>query len=274
MFSLKSSDLDSALNIGALVQVFRDVKSRDECFDLMREHKLIQRNGLSQAHCVALERVCASLRTESLAMEPNLLGRAVAAAVVNRRQSARVTLALSVADTDFQRYIQDGDRARDNGDFPSAEYSYWLALQLFPNHPGFLVQYAHALKEQGKTLDALIRYLDAFFLGANRSDVQPHAIHTAESTGFRSAVLPVLQRSTPGMVPNESSDAPLGIVSTDVMAATKLMHKRTPSKRELVSYMCEAATWPELMLSLMKEKVFSSTHRKLLRLIHETGWNA
>src|SRR5690606_17881980 len=158
--------------------------------------------------------------------------------------------------------------------FPSAEYSYWLALQLFPNHPGFLVQYAHALKEQGKTLDALIRYLDAFFLGANRSDVQPHAIHTAESTGFRSAVLPVLQRSTPGMVPNESSDAPLGIVSTDVMAATKLMHKRTPSKRELVSYMCEAATWPELMLSLMKEKVFSSTHRKLLRLIHETGWNA
>ncbi|HVT34626.1 MAG TPA: hypothetical protein VHE37_03535, partial [Nevskiaceae bacterium] len=50
-------------------------------------------------------------------------------------------------DPEFRDFVRRADAARDLANFNEAEYFYYRALQLYPLHGGYMVQYAHMLKD-------------------------------------------------------------------------------------------------------------------------------
>ena len=88
----------------------------------------------------------------------------------------RVALCQAAAQRDpgFGSLIRAADQHRDQAEWSAAEHSYWQALNLHPLHPGYRVQYAHMLKEQGKFIDAEANYRSALACGAELEDVVEH----------------------------------------------------------------------------------------------------
>jgi hypothetical protein len=102
----------------------------------------------------------------------------------SRRQAKELTMRASSQDSDFQALIAKADRARDLKSWRVAERYYRAALALYPGHFGYMVQYAHCLKEQGKFVVGEIYYRSARALGAPWSDVYEHLAFVASRQGY------------------------------------------------------------------------------------------
>ena len=102
----------------------------------------------------------------------------------SRRQVKELTLRAASQDSEFQVLIVKADRARDLKGWRVAERHYRAALALYPGHFGYMVQYAHCLKEQGKFVAAEIYYRSARALGAPWSDVYEHLTFVAARQGY------------------------------------------------------------------------------------------
>lgn len=122
--------------------------------------------------------------TKRTASRTALLLKEVPAAATGRIAAIRLTLAAANHHVDFQALTHEADLLRDQGRSPEAEYKYWQALQLFPLHPGYRVQYAHMLKEQQKYLDAYLQYSFALGAGAPTHDVSEHLLFAAGHAGL------------------------------------------------------------------------------------------
>lgn len=105
----------------------------------------------------------------------------------SRRQAKELTLRAASQDSDFQALITKADRARDLESWHAAERHYRAAIALYPGHFGYMVQYAHCLKEQGKFVAAEIYYRSARALGAPLSDVYEHLVFVAARQGYLAA---------------------------------------------------------------------------------------
>jgi tetratricopeptide (TPR) repeat protein len=95
-----------------------------------------------------------------------------------------ITERAAARDPDFQKLIFEADRARDAGYWSRGENLYRQALSLYPSHFGYLVQYAHCLKEQCKFADAEIYYRVALALRAPQRDVREHLAFVASRQGY------------------------------------------------------------------------------------------
>ena len=95
-------------------------------------------------------------------------------------------------DPEFQTLAAQGDAARDLGRWGEAEYYYWRALELYPFHSGYRIQYAHVIKEQGKLDWAEVHYRSALAEGAEEELVREHLLFVA--TRNRADYAPRLQR--------------------------------------------------------------------------------
>jgi len=268
----KAHTIDLDPEIARLADVFHSVRSMEDCLSLLHNQDLLGVAGPNEATCKILEGICSYLRTQGLGLEPNLIGRATATAVMEHLLAGAASTAFAAKDPDFQDRVAEADSARDRGDFGEAEYRYWLALQYFPSHPGCLVQYGHSLKEQNKQSSALISYLNAHVFGAPIRDVEPHALFVAERLGRYDQVSKIFRkpRSVNPIGPDDSMAQMLS--SRDVVTLTQLLHERTPNSDEILKRMCDHANRRELTLSLIDEKDFFIAHRDLLRLVNETGW--
>jgi hypothetical protein len=107
--------------------------------------------------------------------------------------------AAAAEDTQFRSLIAEGDKARDARDWPQAEYSYWRALQLYPYHQGYRVQYAHMLKERHDFIGAELHYRSALALGMPVEDIKQHLEFTAGRNGFRLKQLPTFDLMVSGI---------------------------------------------------------------------------
>jgi tetratricopeptide (TPR) repeat protein len=105
----------------------------------------------------------------------------------SRRQAREITLRAASQDPDFQALIAKADRARDRASWRAGERHYRAALALYPGHFGYMVQYAHCLKEQGKFVAAEIYYRSARALGAPLKDVHEHLAFVASRQGYQEA---------------------------------------------------------------------------------------
>lgn len=74
----------------------------------------------------------------------------------------------------FAKYVSDADRMRDSGQWLEAGNLYAKALEMFPYHSGYWVQYGHVLKEQERFIEAEIAYRSACAFGAAPEDVLEH----------------------------------------------------------------------------------------------------
>ncbi len=83
-------------------------------------------------------------------------------------------IALANKDPKFRALVVEGDSARDRRDWSHAEYCYWRALQLYPLHPGYRIQYAHMLKERADYVGAELNYRSALASGAAWDEIEQH----------------------------------------------------------------------------------------------------
>ncbi len=100
-----------------------------------------------------------------------------------RRQARDITLRAAAADAEFRDLVRRGDRARDRGDWREGALLYRAALDLYPGHCGYMVQYAHCLKEQHEYTAAEIYYRSARALGAPLQDMQDELSLVAAQQG-------------------------------------------------------------------------------------------
>ena len=102
--------------------------------------------------------------------------------VTRAGQIAR-TMDRARSDDRFLGAIARADAARDARHWPEALQEYGMALQLWPLHWGYCIQYAHMAKEQGSHLLAEIYYRSAVALGAVPDMVDPHLAYVARASG-------------------------------------------------------------------------------------------
>ena len=132
---------------------------------------------------------CATYRARALA---HCGRRADADELLRRAPSLAATLDEEVKLTveacrhhgEFRQWIESADRARDERRWAEAEWAYFRALQIFPQHPGYHVQYGHVLKEQEKWSDAEVQYRSALAGGAPLRDVEEHLIFVCRRQNF------------------------------------------------------------------------------------------
>lgn len=259
-------------DVNRLAEIFRFVESTDHCLNLYHYEGLLGYEGWASEKIDLLENVCDQLRAQGLGLEPNLIGRTIANTVLNRQLAGSVSIRLAKTDTDFCELISQADTAKGRGDFNAAQYLYWRALELFPAHPGYRVQYGHCLKERGLMEDALHQYIDAYYFGASKKEVESHALFVANSFGRYAAVAAIFKRQTQHAARSQKM-LDWSVTSKDVIALTNFMLGHHPSIGEITNHICECINIRDLFCALLGEKDFVRTHRDTLRLLSETGWN-
>ena len=255
-------------NIDQLLEVLRKVESIDQCLNVFHREGLMARTGLSTDHIGLLQKVCDRLREQGLGMEPNLIGQAMVRAIIDRHQAGALAIRLSSLDTDFRVLVSQADAARDAGHLELAQGRYWQALRLFPAHPGYRIQYAHCLKDQGLMPDAVLEYNDAFCFGAILKEIEPHALFAANAIGRQAGMEAILKRHTP-----HGDTLSWSLSSRDVITLHTLMLGYGPSRDEIVNYILQCNSRRSFLYTLLDKKDFVNTHRDMLRMINETGWS-
>lgn len=255
---------------GRLAMLFRTVRSEEDCVQLLNTEGLLDAPGLSEATCDLLDGVCRSLRADGMAMEPNLLGRTAARSILNRTLAGTVSIAFAGHDTDFLEQAGAADAARDLRDFETGRHKYSIALQMFPYHPSYLIQYAHCLKEVDRLPDALVAYIDAYYFGAPKDDLETHAMYVAERIGRQEQMAAILKLNVDASS-DETGSMGWALTSGDVITLTELFHSHTPTPTEIVRRMCEHRSRRELALALLGQSQFGHVHRDLLRIMSDPG---
>jgi hypothetical protein len=257
-------------NIQELSIIFRSVASTDDCLDLLYNANIINKKVLIE-EIETCEKICENLRSQGLGLEPNLLGRTLANCILDRHLAGSVSLRLAKFDTDFLRLITAADAARDHAAFGEAQYNYWQALELFPAHAGYRLQYAHCLKEQGLIKEALLEYIDAYLYGSSLKDVEPHALFIANNLNQSTQVSALFKRQSSQITFDESS-LDCHIARKDVITITLLLLGRHPTLDESIRHMLECNNKRRLVYTLLGGDDFSANHRDTLRLINESNW--
>lgn len=177
----------------------------------------------------------------------------------SRRSASAVALRAAAQDSGFQRIIRDADQARDSAEWREAGELYSEALRAYPDHYGYVVQYAHCLKEQGQLTEAECHYRSALALGAARSEVDEHLTFVAIQQGF-----PV---SFAGDWEETSADGdPLDAAPTkaDVELVVFLLLGREPRLAEIVQLMRKHHSLRSLIMAIVEEGSFVSANARLL----------
>ncbi|MFX1671551.1 hypothetical protein PWR63_04490 [Paraburkholderia sp. A2WS-5] len=251
-----------------LTHDFRSVKNAEDCIRVMQSTGLMSRTGVSDESASVILQICNNLRKDGMELEPNLVGRAAVSAMSDNVTAGRAAVMFSRKDTDFTRLVEQADRSRDEGNYPGAQYHYWRALQLYPSHPAYIVQYAHCLKERGLIEDAFVNYVDAFRFGALAVDVQQHAEFTAERSGHGD--VGHLFHASPAQS-GDTEARQRELTTRDIKTGVLAFHLEEASVARVAAYLCKYGTREALMSALVQEARFLSAHRDLLLLLKETA---
>ncbi len=192
--------------ISGLAARLRHCASPGDCVEAFVQAELAGVAGLIPGAEAAILAACTMLRKQGLELEPNIAGRSATAQMIDGMAAGAAAIRFGSRDTDFLASIREADAAQARHDHAAAEYGYWKALLYYPAHPVYLVQYAHALKDQGKYPDALVYYLESFFHGGPKRAFGVHAAFCAERIGKADQLARVFQRG-PVSAPLDAGDA-------------------------------------------------------------------
>jgi hypothetical protein len=184
-----------------------------------------------------------------------------------RSRAVAVIEAMATASRDaaFRSLIAEADGMRDQRNWGQAEYLYWRALSLHPLHPGYRVQYGHALKEQARFADAEVAYRSAWALGEAGEDLRQHIIHVAAAQGDSTPPMPA-----PRLAPVHPLDERpwLG----DVELGFALLLHRTPCLvEEVLPLLRSAPTRRVMLLDLARRPETATANRDLMLLLADRG---
>ncbi|TBW39541.1 hypothetical protein EYW49_06645 [Siculibacillus lacustris] len=200
------------------------------------------------------------------------VARRVPQVLVGRRRRVAATLRLAGLDAGFRAAVRDGDAARDRRDWGAGEHAFWRALQIFPFHPGYRVQYAHCLKEQDKWVDAELEYRSALALGNRDADLAVHIDFVSRRRGAPADPAVLARVAGWWSVPDPR---PLAVppLRADVEALVALLLGRGPAHlAEIADLLAANASLAEIVDRLIGHPAFVTANRDLLTLLVESGW--
>ena len=195
---------------------------------------------------------------------PDVAGGAAPAGPARSRLAAVAeAVAAASGDVAFRSLVAEADAMRDQRQWGRAEYLYWRALGLHPLHPGYRVQYGHALKEQAKLADAEVAYRSAWALGEAGEDLRQHILHVAGLQGDASPPLPAPRRA-PGHPLDErpwQRDVELGFAL--------LLHRAPGLATEVLPLLRAMPTRRAMLLALARRPETATANRDLMLLLAE-----
>jgi hypothetical protein len=215
------------------------------------------------------------LKVEGPSLDPpldiNAILRLSARALIDPRLARSFVPPLAALDDAFMASILAGDAARDRHAWDEAEFHYGQGLQLYPNHMGYRVQYAHALKEDRKFPDAAAHYITAFGQGETSAEMIGFIEYTQHQYGGRwsTAARDVIAAYWSNNGPFDPLLVPLSVHSTDLLV--RLFLNRTPSMLEVADHLSACSSVGELCQRLVSLDDFAKVNLDLLSLVARKG---
>ncbi len=202
------------------------------------------------------------------------IARQVPRVLSGRRRRVKATVRLASLDSKFDDAIQAGDAARDRGDWAGGEFKYFQALLCYPLHYGYIVQYAHCLKEQGKWIDAEVEYRNALALGENSADLIGHIKFVEAKRGASSS------RATTDSIKaywgdERRANIPLSVppIKSDIIELFRIfLQQGAPSHEEIASIMQASPSVGKVIERLVEYPSFVTANRTLIGFLVETSW--
>jgi len=176
-----------------------------------------------------------------------------------RRSASALALRAATQDLGFQRIIEEADLARDAKEWIGAGELYREALRAYPDHYGYVVQYAHCLKEQGRFAEAECHYRSALALGARRSEVDEHLIFVATRQGYPANFA---GDSEAPSLDGDPLDAPPTRADVELVVFLLLGHE--PALAEIVQLMRSHRSLRSVIAAIVEEGSFVSANARLL----------
>jgi tetratricopeptide (TPR) repeat protein len=188
--------------------------------------------------------------------------RAASRLSTTRRQLGDTIARAAAKDAEFIELVTQADQARDAGQWADGARYYAEALALYPAHCGYLVQYAHCLKEQEKFAAAEIHYRSALALGAAVGDVCEHLDFVATRQGGSPGENPPTARQEAGMM----MDAPP--TRDDIeLVFTLLTGSGALDTAEVLHILRTQKTIRDVFVWVIRQERFRTRNRELLSLV-------
>lgn len=164
-------------------------------------------------------------------------------------------------DKRFRDLVAAADQNRDTQAWAQAENLYASALQLHPYSPGYRVQYAHMLKEQGAFSAAELHYRSAYALGVPAESIAQHVAFVTERNGAVMDALSPLDLAVPAMA------APPTAVDIEILAFVLLHDRRSIGVGTAVRYIRGCRTIQDAALAIIADDRFARTNRAFLEML-------
>jgi hypothetical protein len=181
-------------------------------------------------------------------------------AAVTRAAQVAETLAEAPADPVFRDAVARGDAARDGGDWALAEREYAAALDRYPLHWGYSIQFAHAVKEQGDLVRAEAWYRNAVALGAPPGMVDEHLDFVARRNSWDGP-----RRSRPRLDVSPLLAPPT--LSDIALLITLLRVPGLADDHVMLTLLRDAPDNRAVVMRLMAHPAFARTNRGFLDLV-------
>lgn len=182
--------------------------------------------------------------------------------VATRAEAISLDHAGADASLEFKALAAAADRSRDDRNWGEAEFLYWQALELFPLHSGYRVQYAHVIKEQGKYDWAEVHYRSALAEGAAANLVDEHLQFCTRQNHFKYAPLaPYDFAVSPFHAPPSFHDLQT--------LAWVFWHDSEINSHDALFFMRECQSNREVVLRMTEHDRFLSNNRPFLEMLRK-----
>ncbi len=194
----------------------------------------------------------------------------------SRRETVITHVNLVRTDASLAARITEADAARDRRDWELAVVGYETVLAQVPFHAGYMVQFAHCLKEMRQMEEAELCYRDALALGAPSRDVLEHLAFCAWQSGWRGLCYPddlllQLQYDVVEPVGHRVFDLQF-VTSGDVVAVLRgFFDNPDLSTHAVLSWMRRATRLDDLLAAVIASDAFLHDNRPLVRLASEAA---
>jgi tetratricopeptide (TPR) repeat protein len=177
-------------------------------------------------------------------------------------ERVEMTHVASAGDSEFAALVRTADAHRDRREWNPAEDAYWRALNLYPYHFGYRVQYAHMLKEQQKFVDAEVHYRSALAFGASATDVEEHLSYVSRRQGIPFKPAGVVGLSSPQAALERTPN----IVDIELFSFL-FFHETNVDIAEAALLLRKCETCRDVAIALAKSPRFESKSRMFLEIL-------
>jgi tetratricopeptide (TPR) repeat protein len=213
-----------------------------------------------------------ALLRKGYAADATIWLRTAATVATTRAAAFEISCRAAALDPEFCRLVGEADRFRDGGEWDCSANRYGRALQLYPDHAGYMIQYGHCAKEKGSFESAEIWYRSALSYAVHRPSALRHGISLHElmqHLRYSAALLGYneLEGGDPNILPTDPGDCELLNelpTRADVIFTSELLHAHTPDDGRVLMLMRSNKTVEALFLALIKDKLFIQANRRAL----------